>query len=114
YNVHSARLENRFLESCQSRAQLFVRPAVDAPTNRSQKGVQRKADDAVFGGACFVVAVKELNVDVLVESARQPIAGARQHAPAATALGREGNRRVLGGVAQSENRQRFQRPVEYD
>ena len=76
--------------------------------------MERKAYDAVFGGACFVVAVEELDVDVLIEGAWQPITGAGQYAPTPATLGREGNRRVLGGVAQSENWEGLKRPVEDD
>ncbi|MFL5596098.1 MAG: hypothetical protein ACJ77S_01410, partial [Gemmatimonadaceae bacterium] len=44
----------------------------------------------------------------------EAITRAGQNAPSAAALGREGNRRVLGGVAQSKDWKGLERPVEDD
>src|SRR6202011_898485 len=100
------------LESGEGGPKLFVRSAIDTSADRTQEGVEGKADHPIFGGPRFVVAVQELDVDILIESAGQAIARTGQHAPPPAALRGEGDCRVLGGVAQPEDGKRFERPVE--
>jgi hypothetical protein len=76
--------------------------------------VQGEADDTIFGRPCFVITVQELDVDILIESSWQSISRTGKNAPAAAALGREGNRCVLGRIAEAKNGKRFQRTVEDD
>jgi hypothetical protein len=76
--------------------------------------MQGEADDTIFRRPCFVVAMQELDVDILIERARQAISRTRKNAPTAAALGRVGDRGVLGGIAEAENGKRFQRTIEDD
>jgi len=76
--VDPARFERCAFESAQCRAKLFVRTAIYAPTNRPKKCVKRERDDTVIGAVRFVVATKQLDVDVLVEGARDTVAGRRE------------------------------------
>ena len=48
------------------------------PSNRSQEGVEREGQRAVLRLACLLIATHELDVDVLVEGARKPIARVRK------------------------------------
>ena len=59
-----------------------------------------------------MIAMQELDVHVLIKCAGQSVAGAGQNTPPSTALGREGDCRVLGGVAQPKDGERLERPVE--
>ena len=76
--------------------------------------MEREAYDAILRSSRFVVAVQELDVDILIESAGQAVARTGQNAPPPAALRREGDCRVLGGVAQPKDGERFERPIEDD
>jgi hypothetical protein len=76
--------------------------------------VERKAYHSIFRSSCLVKAMQELDINVLIEGSGQAVAWAGEHAPPATALWGEGNCRVLGGVAQPEDRERFKGAVEND
>ena len=74
--------------------------------------MERKAYHSVFGSSRLVVTMEELDVHVLIEGSGQAVAWAGQNTPPPTALGREGNCRVLGGIAQSEDGERFKGAVD--
>jgi hypothetical protein len=76
--------------------------------------VEGKGDDTVVGEPGFVIPMEEFNIDILIERTRQAIPGTWENTPAATALGRERNCGVLGGIAKSKNGKRFKRPIEDD
>src|SRR6185437_15080763 len=91
---------------------LFVRAAVCSAADRAQEGMQREGHGAVGGRAGFVVASKEFDVDILIEGTRQPITRRRQDAPASSGRGRVGQGGIVGRIAESKERQRFQRSIE--
>ena len=100
--VDAARLERRALEATQRASKLLVGAAVNATTDRAKKCVERERDDAIVGAIRFVIAAKELDVDVLVERAGNAVAGRREDAPASSRFGSVRDRRVIGRIAQAK------------
>ncbi len=77
--------------------------------------MQREGHHAVGRGVGLVVAVQQLDVDVLVEGAGEPVARGGEDAPAPAVPMRERDRRVLGGgIAEPEEWECLQRPVQQD
>jgi len=112
--VHTSGFQRRALEPAQGGAELFVRSAVDASTNRPQKCVERERDDAIIGAVGLVVPMQELDVDVLVERAGDAIAWRREDAPSTARFGRVNNRGIVSRIAQAKQWQCFERAIEND
>src|SRR5215468_10900924 len=74
--------------------------------------MKRERHYAVAGFVGFVVASHQLDVDVLVERARQSVTRARQDAPASTVARGVRDGRLIGCVAESKERKLLERAVE--
>src|SRR5437868_12971186 len=74
--------------------------------------MQCERDRAVDRLTCFVEAMHQLDLDILVERAGQAIAGTWKHAPASAIVRRTTDGGIIRGVAQAEQGQTLQRPIE--
>ena len=106
--ICAVRFEGGALEPGQRRSQLLVGAAVNAPPHGAQEGVKRERQRAVGGGTRLVKAPREFDVDVLVERTRNPLSGRGEHAPASAEVRREIDGRVVGGIAEPEERKRLE------
>ena len=64
--------------------------------------MQREGYDAVARAIRFMIAVKQLDVDVLIERSGNAITGSWKYAPSPPGLGSEDDSGVVGRVAQTE------------
>src|SRR5262245_8534023 len=74
--------------------------------------MKSERQDAVGGLVCFVEAPHQLDVDVLIERARQSVAGTGENAPASAVACGVRNRRFIGCIAESKERKLLERTVE--
>ena len=97
-----------------SRVVLSSRVRADRSCSYVLPSTRRPMEETIRSITRLVIAMQELDVNVLIEGSGQAVARAGEHTPPATALRGEGNCRVLGGVAQSEDWERFKGAVEND
>jgi hypothetical protein len=76
--------------------------------------MEGEGDPPIYRKAGLGVAVKDLEIDILVEGAGQPVARGGKDAPSLTGFGRKRDCGLLGGIAQPEEGQRLEGSVEQD
>src|SRR5512140_1305593 len=88
-------LERGVLQSSECGAELLVGAAVDTSSDGAKKRMKRERDRSVGGGARLFIAAPQLDVNVLVEGAREAIAGVWEDAPSPARERQIRNRRVV-------------------
>src|SRR6266540_3068591 len=58
--------------------------------------------------------MQDFDIHVLIEGAGQPVARCGEDSPASSCFRTEGNRGVVGGIAQPEDGERLKGPIEED
>ena len=76
--------------------------------------MQRKADGPFGRKSGLGISMKDFNVDILIERARQPVTRRRENSPAATGWRGVCYGRLISGIAEPEDRECLQVPVQED
>src|SRR5688500_5280298 len=79
--VDAGGLKRGSLEPGEGRTELLIRPTVYPAADRPQERMEGERDHAVVRARRFVIAVEQLDVDVLIKRARDAVIGAGDDTP---------------------------------